>query len=411
MFKMEIIAGLDIGSSNVRCLIGEIIPGQQVNVIGRGESTARGIRKGIIVEKDEVVKSIEEAVSEAEKMAGINISSVFVNITGEHITSFNNKGAIAISGNEKEIMESDVKKVLDAVRILSIPSDREVIHLIPRGFTVDGQNGIKNPVGLSGMRLEVDTYIATGISTMIQNLVKSVHNAGLEIEPSGIVLESIAASMAALDAEEKQIGSVLINLGGGTTDISIFKDGNIVYTGVIPYGGSNITYDLAVAFRIPLAEAERLKIEYGYATSRAIPEKEEINITGITRKNSSSITSRDLAEVIEARVTEILEMVKKEIREAYNGERYLAGVTLVGGGAKLRGIEKLTEEMLEFNVRIGYPENIKKVFDEIRCPAFNTSVGLLIYGAQMRKKNLVRFNGVKISGVWRNIFRWLQEIF
>ncbi|MCL5773649.1 MAG: cell division protein FtsA, partial [Firmicutes bacterium] len=358
MPRRDIIVGLDVGTTKICCIIAEVDRDRNVEIVGKGLAPAKGLRKGVVVDIDETVKSIEAAVSEAERMAGFNINSVCVGVTGEHISSINSKGVIAVSGGNREIIENDVKRVIDAARVVGIPSDREVLHVIPRGFTIDGQNGIRNPVGMAGMRLEVDTHIVTGIITFIQNINKCVQKAGLEVEASGIVLEPVAASLAVLNSEEKELGAVLLDIGGGTTDLAMFRNGSIWHTAVIPVGGNHISYDIAVALRIPLTEAERIKIETGNAITDSF-EDETIEVLSLSQLDSIQVSTRNVSEIIEARMTEILELAAKEIRKASGNGAYIAGVTLTGGTSLLKGAPKLAEKVLQLPVRVGQPGNIK----------------------------------------------------
>lgn len=410
MIKNEVIAGLDIGSCTVRCVIAESVSSQRLDIIGKGESPSRGMRKGVVVDMNETLKSVEAAVEEAERMSGLNISSVYVGVTGEHISSFNSHGVIAVANPGKEISGVEIKRVMDAARIVSVPSDREVIHVIPRGYRIDGQDGVKDPIGMSGMRLEVDTYLATGIATMLQNIVKCVQKAGLEVVPGGLVLGSLAASEAVLDAEEKELGAVLIDLGGGTTDVAVFKQGHVSHTAVIPVGGGHITHDIAVILKLPMAEAERIKIEYGFASPSVIKEDEARNIEDLSVKKTPPLSNRYLAEVIEARVQEILEFVKEELKKS-DGGTYLAGAVLVGGGALLRGVDRVAEKVLDIPVRIGCPTEVEGLVDTVRSPAYSTAVGLVLYGLKARQRPPAGARGGKMEGPFAKVLHWLHDIF
>ncbi len=410
MMKNEVIAGLDIGSSSVRCVIAESISAQHLDIIGKGESPSRGMRKGIVVDINEMLKSVETAVDEAERMSGLNISSVYVSVTGEHISSFGSHGVIAVANPGKEITEVEVKRVMEAARIVSVSSDREVIHVIPRGYRIDGQDGVKDPVGMSGMRLEVNTYMATGIATMLQNIVKCVQKAGLEVVPGGLVLGSLAASEAVLDAEEKELGVVLIDMGAGTTGLSVFRGGHVSHTAVIPAGGAHISHDIAVILKLPLAEAERIKIAHGYASPSAIRDDEVRVLDDVASRQSPAVTNRYVAEIVEARVQNILEMVKEELKKS-NGETYLAGAVLVGGGALLRGVDRLAEKVLDVTVRIGSPTEVEGLVDTVRSPAYSTAVGLVLYGLKARHRPLAGARAGKVEGPFGKIVHWLHDIF
>lgn len=413
MAKHDVVVGLDVGTTKVSCIIGEVDPDNKIDIVGKGKSYSCGVKKGVVVNIDETVKSITKAVEEAERMAGYKVNSVYVGVTGEHISSINSHGVITVANGNKEIITDDVKRAVEAAKIISIPSEREVIHVIPGDFTIDGQSGVKNPVGMSGSRLEVDTHIVTGVVTFLNNVNKCVVSAGLEVEDNGLVLEPLASSLAVLQEAEKELGTLLIDIGGGTTDLAIFRQGNIWHTAALPIGGNHITYDIAVAFRLSLDEAELVKISHGYASPSIIEDEETIQVTPLSKTNTENITSRQLTEMIFPRVEEIFSLIKAEINRVLTKDMTLAAVTITGGTSLLKGIEKVAEEVLELPVRVGCPAKINGMADTVASPIYSTGVGLLLYGAKMRQelKAMGRRECLWNRGILGKFQNWWKEFF
>lgn len=409
--KHDIVVGLDIGTSKICCVIGEVGPDLSIEIFGKGVSPSKGLKKGAVVDIDETAKAIEAAVAEAEKMAGFHINCIYVGVTGEYIGSLASHGVVTIGSSDKEISESDTRRVIEAARLVGIPNDREIIHVIPRSFSIDGTDGVKNPIGMSGMRLEVDAHIIVGFSTFLQNINKSVQRAGLEIEENGLVLGSIPTSLAVLSEEEKELGIVLVDIGGGTTDVAIFKSNSLVTTAILPIGGSNITYDAVIVLRIPQAEAERIKVAKGCASPSFVKEDEQIEVVSLSSVDPPSVSRIELAEVVEGRLMDIFDWLRKEIKKVTDKGIHLAGVTLTGGCANIEGIARFAQDFLQLPVRIGRPANIPGISDELRDPAFSVAVGLALYGARKRSRTLERVSTSRVGDIFQKVLQWLQEVF
>ncbi|MEW6606008.1 MAG: cell division protein FtsA [bacterium] len=409
MAKEDIIVGLDIGTTKVCAVIGEIDE-DRVEVIGVGTSPSHGLRKGVVVNIDSTVKSIENAVSEAELMAGVEVSSVFAGIAGGHIKGMNSHGVIAISRG-REVTQADVERVIDAAKAVSIPLDREVIHVLPQQFIIDGQDGIKEPVGMSGVRLEVEIHIVTGAVTSAQNIIKCVNRAGFEVDD--IVLEPLADAYAVLTEDEKDLGIVLVDIGGGTTDIVIFIDGSIWHTGVLSIGGDNVTKDISVGLRTPIVEAEKIKINYGCCMGSLIKNGETIGIPSVGEYKERTLPRQVLAEIIEPRMEEIFSLINQEIRMTGYENLVTSGVVLTGGASMLEGTAALAERVFDLPVRIGYPRGVSGLVDVVNSPLYSTGVGLVTYGM------MHKLEGKKTKLGGRNAFQrvlnrmkeWVGEFF
>ncbi len=395
MAQKRIIAGLDVGTTKICATIAELSRDGILEVIGIGTSPSLGLRKGVVVDIDQTVRTILEAASKAERMAGVQIDTAFVGIAGSHINSVNSRGVVAVTGSEKEIKGSDIIRVVEAAQFINIPQDRHVIHVLPREFIVDGCRGIKDPLGMSGTRLEVETHIVTGLITSVQNLVKSVQKSGIHITEDNVVLEPLAASEAVLSDDERELGVVLIDIGGGTTDVAIFQNGNIAYTAVLPVGGDHVTNDIAVGLRCPVLKAEELKIKKGCALAELVDESEMVEVVNASGKNSYEISRNYLCEIIEPRMHEIFSLVKKEISKSGFDGLLPAGVVLTGGASLMEGNLDLASEVLNTPTRLGTPEGIHGLMDfmgenmyrfqndsnNLSTAAFATAAGLLRYGA------------------------------
>lgn len=374
----EFIVGLDIGTTKVCAVVGEVDAEGQVKIVGIGDSESRGLRRGMVVNIEDTVRSIRQAVQVAGQMAGCDIHSVYVGIAGGHIMGINSHGVIAISGNE--ITPDDVRRVLDAARAVAIPSDREVIHTLPQEYIVDNQRGIVDPVGMAGVRLEVNVHIVTGAVTSAQNLIRSCNRAGLEVED--IALESLASAKAVLTDEEREIGVALVDLGGGTSDIAIFENNAIKHTAVVPLGGSTLTNDIAFGLRTPAKSAEKIKVKYGCALRELVQGDESIEVPSVGGRPPQKLSRQVLADICEPRMEEILSYVNKTLVGSGCKERIRAGVVLTGGASLIEGCQELGEQVFDIPTRIGYPRNIGGLMDVVNNPKFATAVGLLRYGAE-----------------------------
>ena len=382
MNRKEYIAGLDIGTTKTCCVLADVdLDTGGVDIIGVGLAPSDGLRKGVVVDLDSTIEAIRTVVDKAQKQAGnMQIRNVVVGVTGEHISSLNSRGVIAITSPAKEISHSDVDRVVEASKVIVLPPEREIIHSIPRGFTVDGQDGIRDPVGMSGGRLEVETHIVTGSSTFIDNVVKCVQRANLAVEST--ILEPIATSTSAVLDAEKDLGVCLIDIGGGTTDVAMFTNGEIYYTSVLPIGGMHVTKDIAVGLRTSQDEAEKAKIAFGCSTVSMVGEGDTFNITSLGADKARELPRQILASIIEPRMEEILEKVRTELVKAGLLGMLPAGGVITGGGALLPGTVDLAEKILGMPVRLGLPRAIGGLCDTVQSPIYTTAIGLVIYAAK-----------------------------
>ncbi|MDR1946959.1 MAG: cell division protein FtsA [Desulfovibrio sp.] len=377
MAKAELIIGLDIGTTKICAVVGEA--GEDgVDIVGIGSSPSTGLRKGVVVNIEETVKSVQKALEEAELMAGCSIRSVYAGIAGSHIKSINSNGVIAIQGGE--VTQRDVDRALEAAGAVAIPMDREVIHTLPQEFIVDDQHGIIHPLGMSGVRLEVKVHIVTGAVTSAQNIVKACHRSGLDV--SDIVLESMASAKAVLTEEERELGVALVDLGGGTTDIAVFSGAAIRYTGVLPLGGQNLTNDIAFGLRTPVLGAERIKVKYGCAMADLVSVDEIIEVSTVGGREPRRLSRRLLAEICQPRMEELLSLVDQELTKSGCKHLIGAGVVLTGGSVLIDGCQELAEQIFNMPTRIGYPRNVGGLRDVVNNPKYATAVGLLCYGAE-----------------------------
>ncbi|MFP4520759.1 MAG: cell division protein FtsA [Fibrobacterota bacterium] len=376
----EFIVGLDIGTTKIGVVIGEVNEEGRLNVVGTGVSPSEGLSKGVVVNIAQTVQSIRKAVEEAELMAGVEINSVFVGVAGEHIMSMSAKGDVAIEGDEKEVTRKDISAVLKHAQALCLPPDREIIHCIPGYYSIDGQEGIKEPIGMSGVKLGAEVHLVHGASASIRNIYKSVEKAGLEIEE--IVLESLASSYSVLKPDEKELGTALVDIGGGTTDIAIFYENNIYHTAVVPFGGEYVTKDISHGIRAPYTDAENIKRRHGVALSSLVDQNEFIEVPGIGGRASREESKKKLAGIIEARMEEIFELSKKEIEKSQYSDTLTAGIVLSGGGIMMEGTAELAEKVFGREVRIGKPQGFSGLSEEAGSPVFATGVGLVMYGLE-----------------------------
>lgn len=407
MAKDNVMAAIDVGTTKVCTLVGEYDRDGEVQIVGVGRSASRGLRKGMVVNIDETVESIAESVEKAERSSGYKIVSAQVGIAGGHISSLNNRGVVAVSRSDRIIGADDVARAIESARTINIPSNREIIHVIPRSYTIDGQDGVKNPVGMYGFRLDVEAHIVTGAVTSIQNLTKCVQKVGVEVED--LVLQPIASAEAVLTDEEKEMGVILADIGGGTTDIGVFIEGAIWHTSVLPVAGHHLSNDIAIGLRTPFAVAEEIKARYGNAFPSNIDPDDKIDIATFGADGNRPILTRHLSEIIEARVQEVLEMILVEIkRSGYEG-LLPAGLVLTGGTANLPGIDALAREVTQSPVRIGLPAGVSGIIEDLANPAYATSVGLLLWGL----KNQGQSSGGHanhLGAVSRRVLDWIKEL-
>ncbi len=407
MHQNRHVVGLDIGTTKTCAVVGEVDEDGDVHIAGVGAVPSSGLRKGVVVDLEATSRAIEDAVERAERMAGVKVESAYFSVSGEHITSTNTRGIVAVSRGDHEIGSSDVERVVDAARMAAVlASDREIVHLLARGFVVDGHDGVKNPVGMYGARLEVEAHIVTGTATVLANLLKCVQRAGVEVEE--IVLEPLASAEAVLTPPERELGVVIADIGGGTTSVGIFVGGGLSHTGILPVGGHHITSDIAVGLRTPLAEAEKIKLRHGAATAKATAEGELIEVFNVGDREPRILPRRVLCEIIEPRLTEILGMLRAQIRRSGYAHLIPAGVVLTGGTSLLRGIAPFASEQLELPARLGVPEQVAGLTDAVASPIYATAVGLVLYGVRHgRAKTMRASNGHGLFGRMRG---WLREM-
>jgi cell division protein FtsA len=409
--KKDFVVGLDIGTTKICCIVGEIVesgPQPLIDIVGIGTAPSSGLRKGVVINIDHTVESISKAVEEAELMAGLEIGSVFTGIAGGHIKSFNSNGIVAIK--DKEITAQDVQRVIDAAKAVAIPLDREVIHIIPQEYVIDDQDGIRDPIGMNGVRLEAKVHIVTGAVSSAQNIIKCANRAGLNV--SEICLEPIASAEAVLSQDEKELGVILVDIGGGTSDIAIYREGALVHTGVLAVGGNHITNDIAVGLRTPMNEAERLKIQFGCAMASLVNPEETMEVPGVGGRKSRVVSRRLLAEIIEPRVEEMFSLIQREVQKSGHLDLLSGGVVITGGTTILEGMPEMAEFIFEMPVKRGVPQNIGGLRDVVNSPKFATAVGLLKYGARngSRSKFTIRDKNIydKVRGSMKT---WIRDLF
>lgn len=382
MSDQEIITGLDIGSSSIRIAVGQASSNdEKIHIIGSAEVLAEGISKGIISSIEDAVSSISACLEKAERMTGVPIQSAWVGISGSHIISQESRGVVAVARSDGEISEDDIARSVEAARTVATPPNYEILHVIPKSFTVDGQHGIKDPLGMTGVRLEVDTQIIQGLSSQIKNLTKAVYRPGINIQD--LVLSILATSEAVLTSRQKELGAVVINIGGATTSLAVFEEGDILHTAVLPVGSDHITSDIAIGLRISIDTAEKIKLEHGSAISSKFNKRDEIDIGEMEGKESNFISAKYISEIIEARAEEIFDKVDAELRKIDKSGKLPAGAVLTGGGAKLDSIIELAKKHLRLPASLGTPLNITSAIDKINDPAFSTAIGLVIWGNQL----------------------------
>ena len=410
MDRETVLVGIDAGTTKVTTLIGEVGRTGDVDIIGYGIAPSAGMKKGMVANIDQTVNSIASSLEKAERLSGYKISSAFVSVGGSHISSQNSRGVVAVSGHKREVSHEDVARATEAAKAVQMPSNRETLHVVPRGYIVDGQEGIKDPLGMSAVRLEVETHIVSGLSTSIQNLTKCIANASVHIDE--MVISSLAAAEATLTDTEKELGVLVADIGGGTTDIAIFTDGGIYHSAVLPVGGINVTMDVAIGLRTSQNLAEEIKIKHGTANLLAVQPEELLNVAVLGEGAGQTIQRRKLAEIIEARMSEIYSLIGEEIKRSGHGGLLPAGVVLTGGGARIAGAAELAREVFQMPVRVGAPQGVGGLMDQLSNPAFSTPIGLLLWGAHHAGEEPIGYaSSSPLSGVGSRFVDWIRGLF
>ncbi len=407
--KENILVGLDIGTTKICAIVCEIVDDKRIDVIGIGTHPSKGLKKGMVVNIDSTVESIKRTIEEAELMAGVEINSVYTGIAGGHVQGINGRGVIAVK--EGEISQSDIDRVLDAARVVSIPIDREILHVIPQEFIVDGQDGIRDPLGMSGVRLEAGVHIITGAVTSAQNIVKCIKRAGLDTLE--VILQPLASSEAVLTQEERDLGVLVVDIGGGTTDIAIFVEGAVRHTAVLAIGGNHLTNDVAIGLRTPPLEAEKIKIRQGCALTELVKENETVEVPSVGGRTPRMISRQLLSEVIEPRAEEIFTLIAAEIEKGGFEDKIPAGVVLTGGTSLTPGMVELSEQVLNLPTRLGVPSGLGGLMDIVRSPVYATGVGLILYAYQNQEKRTEGSHekGSLIRRVQYRMKEWAKEFF
>jgi cell division protein FtsA len=400
----RMVVGLDIGTSKIVAIVGEMSPEGQLEIIGIGSHTSRGLKKGVVVNIDSTVQSIQRAIEEAELMAGCQIQSVYAGIAGSHIRSMSSHGIVAI--RDREVFQPDIDRVIDAAQAVAIPADQKILHILPQEFLIDNQEGIKEPLGMSGVRLEAKVHLVTCAVNAAQNIEKCIGQCGLAVDD--IILEQLASSYAVLTDDEKDLGVCLVDIGGGTSDIAIFTDGAIKHTAVIPIAGDQVTNDIAMALRTPTQNAEEIKIKYGCALASMAGENETIKVPSVGERQDRDLSRQALAEVIEPRYEELFNLIQAELRRSGFEDLIPAGIVLTGGTSKMEGVVELAEEIFHMPVSIGKPKSVAGLSDIVRNPIYATAVGLLQYGLgnTAHRHGASRADAPSTS-VWQSVKNWL----
>ena len=407
--EKNLIVGLDIGTSKVVAIVGEINESNQIEVVGIGMHPSRGLKKGVVVNIESTVHSIQKAIEEAELMAGCDIHSVYAGIAGSHIRSLNSHGIVAIQ--DKEVSLNDVDRVIDAARAVAIPADQKILHILPQEFLIDSQEGILDPIGMSGIRMEAKVHMVTGAESAAQNITKCIQKCGLEVDD--IVLEQLASSYAVLTEDEKELGSCLVDIGGGTTDIAVFQGGALQHTAVIPIAGDQVTNDIAVSMRTPTQYAEDIKIKYACALSQLANPDETIEVPSVGDRPPRRLARQTLAEIVEPRFEELFSLIRNELRRSGFEESIPAGIVITGGSAKMEGAVELAEEVFHIPVRLGSPQNVEGLSDVVRNPIHATGVGLLLFGRDSVDRRSYSKTSIKnnVTDKLDQIKGWFQRQF
>ncbi|MEE9451875.1 MAG: cell division protein FtsA [Gammaproteobacteria bacterium] len=407
--EKELIIGLDIGTSKVAALVGEVSPEGQIDIVGIGSCPSRGLKRGVVVNIESTVQSIQRAAEEAELMAGCEIHAAYAGIAGGHIRSFNSHGIVAV--RDEEVNAADIDRVIDAAKAVAIPADQKILHILPQEYIIDSQDSIREPIGMSGVRLEAKVHMVTGSVSAAQNIVKCVRRCGLDV--ADIILEQLASSHAVLTEDEKELGVCLVDIGGGTTDIAIFTEGAIRHTAVIPIAGDQVTNDIAVALRTPTQAAEKIKVEFASVVIDNASANEKITVPSIHERPETTISSHALTEVVIARYEELFNLVQGEIRRSGFGDFIAAGIVLTGGASKVKGGFTLAEQIFQVPVRIGVPQHVGGLLEAVNNPIYATGVGLLLHGYKRQYQN----NDIRpalapgFNGVWSRMKDWFHGNF
>lgn len=400
----QMIVGLDIGTSKVVCIVGEVSAGGLVEIVGIGSHPSRGLKKGVVVNIESTVQSIQRAVEEAELMAGCQIHSVYAGIAGSHIRSLNSHGIVAI--RDREVFQPDIERVIDAAQAVAIPADQKILHILPQEYVVDTQEGVREPLGMSGVRLEAKVHLITCAVNAAQNIKKCIKRCGLEVED--IILEQLASGYAVLTEDEKELGVCLVDIGGGTTDIAVFTDGAIRHTAVIPIAGDQVTNDIAMALRTPTPHAEEIKIKYACALAAITGPNETIKVPSVGDREDRNLSRQALAEVVEPRYDELFTLIQSELRRSGFEDLIGAGVVLTGGTSKMEGAVDLAEEIFHMPVSIGKPKGIVGLTDIVRNPIYSTAVGLLQYAGRQQTEDLtMQREAARVTKVVGKMKSWL----
>ncbi len=398
------IVGLDIGTSKVVAIVAEIGIDGEVEIVGIGSHPSRGLKKGVVVNIESTVQSIQRAVEEAELMAGCQIHSVYAGIAGNHIRSLNSHGIVAIK--DREVFQPDIDRVIDAAQAVAIPADQKILHILPQEYVIDEQEGVKEPLGMSGVRLEAKVHLVTCAVNAAQNIEKCIRKCGLHVED--IILEQLASGYSVLTEDEKDLGVCVVDIGGGTTDIAVFTDGAIRHTAVIPIAGDQVNNDIAMALRTPTPHAEEIKIKYACALASLAGENETIKVPSVGERPERDLSRQALAEVVEPRYDELFTFIQAELRRSGYEDLIAAGIVLTGGTAKMEGAVELAEEIFHMPVRLGKPKDISGLADIVRNPIYSTAVGLLQYGAKQQSETIVMPAAAGMDGVMGKVRNWIM---
>jgi cell division protein FtsA len=402
----RLIVGLDIGTSKVAAIVGELTADGDIEIIGIGSHRSRGLKKGVVVNIESTVQSIQRAIEEAELMAGCHIDEVYAGIAGSHVRSLNSHGIVAI--RDREVFPQDIERVIDAAQAVAIPADQKVLHILPQEYLVDNQEGVREPLGMSGVRLEAKVHLVTCAVNAAQNVEKCIERCGLKVKD--VILEQLASSYAVLSDDERELGVCLVDIGGGTTDIAVFTDGAIRHTAVIPIAGDQVTNDIAMALRTPTQNAEEIKIKYACALTQLARADETIKVPGVGDKPPKELSRQALAEVVEPRYDELFTLVQAELRRSGFEDLIAAGIVLTGGSSKMEGVIELAEEIFHMPVSLGTPKHVTGLKDIVRNPIYATGVGLLLYGKQ-REEEMRGRGRSRSSGVVKRLKSFISENF
>lgn len=400
-----------MGTTKICAIIAEAAPGGGLDVIGVGAAASRGLRKGVVVNIDSTVEAIKQAVAEAEQMAGVEVAAVYAGVAGGHIRGVNSRGVVAVSGKDREVSGADVERAVEAARAINLPQDREIIHVLPQTFLVDDQDGVREPIGMSGVRLEVETHIVTGAVTSVQNVIRSVNRAGLAVQD--IVLEPLASAEAVLLADEKELGVLLIDIGGGTTDVALYREGAVWHTMILPLGGDHISNDIAIGLRTPAADAEDLKRRHGCALTALVSAEETIDVPSVGGRKARQLSRQILSEIIQPRVEEIFTLVARDLAKAGFRDAATAGVVVTGGTSILEGVPEVAERVFDLPVRRGIPEVGGSLAESLKSPVYATGVGLALWGLARQASGVGTIAGDRgvISRLGRRLSGWFGDIF